>query len=112
MTRPLRAGEVASARPIGGQRAARPKVAVDIVLFAVESERLKCYLVQLKAGPAKGAGPFPAAWCASARCSTKRRGANCTFRPACVDPYIEQLFTFGDPTRDPGRTWFRWPTWR
>src|SRR2546428_9144778 len=33
-------------------RHARPKVAVDTVLFAIEGGRLKCYLVQLKRGPA------------------------------------------------------------
>ncbi len=101
MTRPLRAGEVASARPIGGQRAARPKVAVDIVLFAVESERLKCYLVQLKAGPAKGRWAFPGGLVRVGEMLDEAARRELHVSAGLVDPYIEQLFTFGDPTRDP-----------
>ncbi|MGH7907612.1 MAG: NUDIX domain-containing protein, partial [Candidatus Binataceae bacterium] len=40
-------------------RAARPKVAVDTVLFGLESGRLRCYLVQLKRGPLRGKWAFP-----------------------------------------------------
>jgi ADP-ribose pyrophosphatase YjhB (NUDIX family) len=101
MTRPLRAGEVANARPIGGQRAARPKVAVDIVLFAVESERLKCYLVQLKAGPAKGRWAFPGGLVRVGEMLDEAARRELHVSAGLVDPYIEQLFTFGDPTRDP-----------
>jgi 8-oxo-dGTP diphosphatase len=101
MTRPLRAGEVANARRIGGQRAARPKVAVDIVLFAVESERLKCYLVQLKAGPAKGRWAFPGGLVRVGEMLDEAARRELHVSAGLVDPYIEQLFTFGDPTRDP-----------
>src|SRR5580704_16098903 len=101
MTRPLRAGEVANARPTGGQRAARPKVAVDIVLFAVESERLKCYLVQLKAGPAKGRWAFPGGLVRVGEMLDEAARRELHVSAGLVDPYIEQLFTFGDPTRDP-----------
>ncbi|HEY6421251.1 MAG TPA: NUDIX domain-containing protein [Candidatus Binataceae bacterium] len=116
-------------------RLARPKVAVDTVVFAVEKGRLKTYLVELrgpvelrgalkfrgeparrgavehrgavKPGSPAGAGRQPGKWAfpgglvrvgellddAARReleASTGLRGA-----------YLEQLFTFGDPSRDP-----------
>src|SRR5215469_9931432 len=57
----------------------RPRVAVDTVLFAVRERRLRTYLVQLARGPARGKWAFPG--------GLVRR--------------LEQLFSFGDPSRDP-----------
>jgi 8-oxo-dGTP diphosphatase len=81
--------------------AARPKVAVDNVLFALESDRLKCYLVCLTRGLAAGKWAFPGRLVqvgemldTAARCELEQA-------TGLRDPYIEQLFTFGDPTRDP-----------
>jgi 8-oxo-dGTP pyrophosphatase MutT (NUDIX family) len=51
--------EVRSEAPVRDTEIARPKVAVDTVLFAIEGERLKCYLVQLIAGAAAGKWAFP-----------------------------------------------------
>src|SRR6266849_71769 len=39
-------------------RLARPKVAVDTVIFAIEGGRLKCYLVELRRGTAAGKWAF------------------------------------------------------
>ncbi len=39
-------------------RAARPKVAVDTVVFAIEGGRLKTYLVQLRHGAGRGRWAF------------------------------------------------------
>ena len=45
-----RANEAADPAAARSDRAARPKVAVDTVVFAVEGGRLKTYLVQLRRG--------------------------------------------------------------
>jgi 8-oxo-dGTP diphosphatase len=79
----------------------RPKVAVDTVVFAVDKSRLKTYLVQLKAGPLRGKWAFPGGLVrvgellddAVNRELRSATGLGCT--------YLEQLFTFGDPSRDP-----------
>ncbi len=85
----------------GGHRYERPKVAVDTVLFAVDQARLKTYLVQLKAGPLAGKWSFPGGLVrvgemlddAARRELRSSTGLECAF--------LEQLFTFGDPSRDP-----------
>ena len=101
LTRPLRAGTVESVLRTGAGRAARPKVAVDIVLFAVKGERLKCYLVQLKAGPAKDRWAFPGGLVRVGEMLDDAARRELHVSTGLNDPYTEQLFTFGDPTRDP-----------
>ena len=136
------------ARPVG---LARPKLAVDTVLFALESGRLKSYLVQLKLGPVAGKWAFPGGlvrrgellddaarrelesatglrdkWDqksltiaaseslgsrfadseSQSGCSQPRTGTASQARPMRLhdltgSAYLEQLFTFGDPSRDP-----------
>lgn len=83
------------------QRAARPKVAVDIVLFAIEGGRLKCYLVQLKGGPSKGRWAFPGGLVRVGEMLDEAARRELHASTGLLDPYNEQLFTFGDPTRDP-----------
>jgi 8-oxo-dGTP diphosphatase len=82
------------------QRHARPKVAVDTVLFAIESGRLKCYLVQLKRGPAAGKWAFPGGLVRVGEMLDEAARRELYSSTELRDPYIEQLFTFGDPTRD------------
>jgi 8-oxo-dGTP diphosphatase len=83
------------------QRHARPKVAVDTVLFAIEGGRLKCYLVQLKRGPAAGKWAFPGGLVRVGEMLDEAARRELYSSTGLGDPYIEQLFTFGDPTRDP-----------
>jgi 8-oxo-dGTP diphosphatase len=81
-----------------GLRYERPRVAVDTVLFVVDRGRLKTYLVQLKSG---GRWAFPGGLVrvgellddAARRELTSSTGLECA--------WLEQLFTFGDPSRDP-----------
>ena len=81
---------------------ARPKVAVDTVLFAVEERPAQDYLVPAqRRARCEATGHFPAAWCGSASCSTMPRAASCSASTGLSDAYLEQLFTFGDPSRDP-----------
>ena len=79
----------------------RPKVAVDTVLFVVDGGRLKTYLVQLKSGPLRGKWTFPGGLVRVGEMldDAARRQLLSTTGLKCA--YLEQLFTFGDPSRDP-----------
>ncbi len=58
-----------------------------------------------------GDGRFPAAWCASARCSTTPRAANCEPRPACATFTSNSFSPSAIPRAIPTRTSSRSPTW-
>jgi 8-oxo-dGTP diphosphatase len=82
-------------------RVARPKVAVDIVLFAVESGRLRCYLVELKRGPLKGRWAFPGGLVRFGEMLDDAARRELLASTGIEKAYLEQLFSFGDPSRDP-----------
>lgn len=85
----------------GGHRVERPKVAVDTVVFVVEGGQLKTYLVQLKAGTLRGKWAFPGGLVRVGELldDAVHRELRSTTGLSCA--YLEQLFTFGDPSRDP-----------
>ena len=87
--------------PPRSQRLARPKVAVDIVLFAAENGRLKCYLVQLKRGTLKSKWAFPGGLVKVGEVLDAAARRELAATTGLDDAYLEQLFTFGDPSRDP-----------
>lgn len=82
-------------------RAARPKVAVDTVLFAIEGGRLKTYLVQLRRGPARGRWAFAGGLVRIGEMLDEAARRELAASTAVRDAYLEQLYTFGDPSRDP-----------
>ncbi len=82
-------------------RPARPKVAVDSVLFAVEAGRLKAYLVRLARGPLRGKWAFPGGLVRVGEMLDEAARRELYSSTGLTDPYLEQLFTFGDPSRDP-----------
>jgi len=94
-------GAVASRPRVLSGRYERPKVAVDTVLFAVEQGRLKTCLVQLKSGPLRGRWAFPGGLVRVGEMldDAARRELRSTTGIECA--WLEQLFTFGDPSRDP-----------
>ncbi|MBF6561370.1 MAG: NUDIX hydrolase [Candidatus Binataceae bacterium] len=80
---------------------ARPKVAVDTVLFAIAGGRLKCYLVQLGAGSAAGKWAFPGGLVHVGETLDEAARRELSASTGQGDRYLEQLFSFGDPSRDP-----------
>lgn len=80
---------------------ARPKVAVDCVLFAVSGGRLKSFLVPIRSGPLRGRWAFPGGLVRVGEmlddAARRELGASTDLH----EFYLEQLFTFGDPSRDP-----------
>jgi 8-oxo-dGTP diphosphatase len=93
-----RAGGRTGAR---SDRAARPKVAVDTVLFAVESGRLKTYLVQLRRGAGSGRWAFAGGLVRMGEMLDEAARRELFASTGIRGAYLEQLFTFGDPSRDP-----------
>jgi 8-oxo-dGTP diphosphatase len=92
---------LSAARPMPRSRDARPKVAVDTVLFAIEGGSLKCYLVRLTGGLAAGKWAFPGRLVRVGEMLDEAARRELESATGLHDAYLEQLFTFGDPTRDP-----------
>ena len=82
-------------------RAARPKVAVDTVVFAVEGGRLKTYLVQLRRGAVRGRWAFAGGLVRMGEMLDEAAHRELYASTGIREAYLEQLFTFGDPSRDP-----------
>jgi 8-oxo-dGTP diphosphatase len=82
-------------------RLARPKVAVDTVIFAIEGGRLKCYLVELRRGTAAGKWAFPGGLVKVGEMLDDAARRELYATTGLRSAYLEQLFTFGDPSRDP-----------
>ena len=83
------------------RRHARPKVAVDTVLFAIDSGQVKCYLVRLRWGPVAGKWAFPGGLVREGEMLDEATRRELRQSTGLDDCYIEQLFSFGDPNRDP-----------
>jgi 8-oxo-dGTP diphosphatase len=87
--------------PRQSSRHARPKVAVDTVLFALEGGSLKTYLVQLRRGPNRGKWAFPGGLVRVGELLDDAARRELSASTGLTEVYLEQLFTFGDPSRDP-----------
>jgi 8-oxo-dGTP diphosphatase len=79
----------------------RPSVTVDVVILTVRGGRLEVLLVKRKHWPFEGMWAIPGGFVApdeSLEDAAKRELAEET---SVRDVYLEQLYTFGDPGRDP-----------
>jgi 8-oxo-dGTP diphosphatase len=80
---------------------ARPKVAVDTVLFAVDAGRLKAYLVHLRRGTLRGRWAFAGGLVQVGETLEGAERRELMAATGVGNAYLEQLFTFGDTSRDP-----------
>ncbi len=79
----------------------RPSVTVDVVIFALEGDDLQVLLVRRREAPFQGMWGVPGSFVkmnesleeAAVRALGEKTGVH--------DVYTEQLFTFGEPERDP-----------
>jgi len=76
-------------------------VAVDTVLFAIHETRLQTYLVELRRGPSRGRWAFPGGLVRRGEMLDDAARRELHESTGLRGTYLEQLFTFGDPSRDP-----------
>jgi 8-oxo-dGTP diphosphatase len=83
-------------------RYARPSVTVDAVVFGAERTQLKLLLVERKEEPFRGSWALPGGY-VRIRESLEDAVVRELREETAVTgvPYMEQLYTFGDPKRDP-----------
>jgi 8-oxo-dGTP diphosphatase len=86
---------------VRGERPARPMVAVDTVLFAIRDGRLQTYLVELRSGSGRGKWAFAGGLVRVGELLDNAARRELYDSTGLRDAYLEQLFTFGDPSRDP-----------
>ena len=82
-------------------RYARPKVAVDTVLFARSDGGVRSYLVPIKSGPLRDRWAFPGGAVRVGELLDDAARRQLQASTGLREAYLEQLFTFGDPSRDP-----------
>ena len=76
-------------------------VAVDTVLFAINDTRLQTYLVELRRGPGRGRWAFPGGLVRRGEMLDDAARRELLESTGLRGTYLEQLFSFGDPSRDP-----------
>jgi len=78
-----------------------PWVAVDVVIFRVAGRALQALLVEIKQGPFRGKWAFPGGLVRLGESLDEAARRELEEKTPIRDVYLEQLFTFGDPSRNP-----------
>jgi 8-oxo-dGTP diphosphatase len=76
-------------------------VAVDVAVFTVRAGQLQVLLVQARGGPFAGAWALPGGRVHEDESLDDAAGRELLAQTAVHDVYLEQLYTFGHPRRDP-----------
>ena len=97
---------LASRRPFGEQAGEaiaqiHPRVAVDAVLFTITERVLKTLLVKIKRGPFAGKWAFPGGLVQVGESLDAAAYRELYEKTGVQDLYLEQLYTFGNVSRDP-----------
>ena len=79
----------------------KPSVTVDILIFTVKEHDLKVLLVKRKAWPFKGYWAVPGGFIGIDESLEEGAKRELMEETGVKDVYLEQLFTFGEPKRDP-----------
>ena len=83
------------------RRQAHPYVAVDVVVFTIDAGQLKALLVKVRDGPLAGRWAFPGGFVGLDESPDTAAERELRENAGVVDIYLEQLYTFGGPDRDP-----------
>ncbi|MFQ5853538.1 MAG: NUDIX domain-containing protein [Candidatus Binatia bacterium] len=78
-----------------------PWVAVDLVIYTLNRRTLQCLLVQIKEGPFAGRWAFPGGLVGAEESLDQAAEREVHDRTGVRGGYLEQLYTFGKPERDP-----------
>ena len=79
----------------------RPSVTVDVVIFTIADDDLKVLLIRRGAEPFKGKWALPGGFVEMEESLDKAAARELKEEVGVSDVYLEQLFTFGAPKRDP-----------
>ncbi|MFQ5420745.1 MAG: NUDIX domain-containing protein [Anaerolineae bacterium] len=79
----------------------RPSVTVDVVIFSLVEEDLRVLLIQRKHKPFQGMWAIPGGFVKINESLEEAAGRELFEETGVADVYIEQLYTFGKPKRDP-----------
>lgn len=82
----------------------RPSVAVDTIIFTVDGKDLKVLLIKRKIEPFKGMWAIPGGFVRMGETLEQAARRELFEETNVSNIYLEQLYTFGDPGRDP-RAW-------
>ena len=78
-----------------------PKVTVDIVIFTIDKGGLKILLVKRKLEPFKGTWALPGGFIKKGENLSAAASRELKEETGVSSAYLQQLYTFGDPKRDP-----------
>lgn len=79
----------------------RPSVTVDVVIFALVGDDLQVLLVKRQEAPFKGMWAVPGSFVQMSESLEDAATRALRDETGVQDVYMEQLFTFGEPDRDP-----------
>lgn len=79
----------------------RPSVTVDVVIFSLVEEDLRVLLIQRKHPPHQGMWAIPGGFVKMDESLEEAAVRELQEETGVTDVYIEQLYTFGEPNRDP-----------
>jgi 8-oxo-dGTP diphosphatase len=79
----------------------RPSVAVDVVVLTVAQGKLRCLLVRRAAPPQQGWWALPGGFVGFGEGLDRAAARVLEIKGGLPGAYVEQLYTFGDPGRDP-----------
>jgi 8-oxo-dGTP diphosphatase len=78
-----------------------PAISVDVVIFTLRADDLQVSLVQRKYPPFKGRWAIPGGFIQESEALEAAARRELEEETGVRDVYLEQLYTFGDPKRDP-----------
>jgi 8-oxo-dGTP diphosphatase len=79
----------------------RPSVTVDIIIFTIREGALKVLLIKRKAWPFKDSWALPGGFVEIDESTDEAAERELHEESGIKDVYLEQLYTFGEPKRDP-----------
>lgn len=79
----------------------KPAVSTDIVVFSVIDNRLHVLLIERGTPPFQGMWALPGGFVRMSESLEDGARRELEEETAVKDPYLEQLYTYGDPERDP-----------
>ncbi len=88
-------------RPTQVQRHHYPAIAVDMIILTMGENDLMVLLIQRRGEPFAGHWAFPGGFVDPAESLDEAAARELREETTVSDVYLEQLYTFGEPTRDP-----------